>query len=479
MTKTNLLILALALLTACAPKNQTPNIIIVITDDQGYGDLSVHGSPDVRTPNLDLLHEQSVRFTDFQASPTCSPTRSALECGRSPFKNGITHTILERERMTTETFTLPQMLGDQGYVSGIFGKWHLGDEADHQPEERGYDRVFIHGAGGIGQKYPGSCADAPGNSYFDPIIKDQSIFVQTKGFCTDVFFNEALKFIQMNSEKGQPFYARISTNAPHGPFLAPEKYKTHFAENGYSTQAQGFYGMIENIDDNMGLLMEKLDEWELTDNTVLIFMSDNGKALHTDGKGPAFNAGMKGYKGTVHEGGTRVPFFIRWPGEFEGGRDVEVMACHFDIYPTIADILGIDLPAPEQIEGRSMLPLISEMNADWSDRYRFFHQGRWPVGAEPNDFQYKNFAIRNEQYRLVGMDQLYDIQKDPEQKINVFEQYPDVVKGMMEAYDIWWKETRPLMVNEGVPLSPVHPFHEKFYEQEKNGGIPDWVATEF
>ena len=477
--KTNLLIIALAILTACAPKNHTPNIILVITDDQGYGDLSVHGSPDVKTPNLDLLHEQSVRFTDFQASPTCSPTRSALECGRSPFRNGITHTIYERERMTTETFTLPQMLSDQGYVTGIFGKWHLGDEADHQPEARGYDRVFIHGAGGIGQKYPGSCADAPGNSYFDPVIKDQSIFVQTKGFCTDVFFNEALKFIKTNSDKDQPFYARISTNAPHAPFVAPEKYIKRFADRGYGAQAQGFYGMIENIDDNMGILMEKMDEWGLSDNTILIFMSDNGKALHNDGNVPAYNAGMKGYKGTVHEGGTRVPFFVRWPKHFDGGRDIEVLTCHFDIYPTMADILGIDLPAPEQIEGRSMLPLLSELNVDWSDRYRFFHQGRWPVGAEPNDYQYKNFAVRNEQYRLVGVDQLYDIQKDPGQKTNVIEQYPEVAKAMLEAYDIWWTETRPLMINENIPLSPVHPFHEKYYQQKKNGGIPDWIQTEF
>ncbi len=479
MTKSSLLILALAIFAACSPKNQRPNIVLVITDDQGYGDLSVHGSPDVKTPNLDKLHEQSIRFTDFQVSPTCSPTRSALECGRSPFRNGITHTILERERMTTEAFTLPQMLRDNGYVTGIFGKWHLGDEDDHQPEVRGYDRVFIHGAGGIGQKYPGSCADAPGNSYFDPVIKDQSIFVKTKGFCTDVFFNEALKFIKTNHDKKQPFYARISTNAPHAPFVAPEKYINRFADRGYGSQAQGFYGMIENIDDNMGILMDKLDEWELTGNTILIFMTDNGKALHNDGDSPAYNAGMKGYKGTVDEGGTRVPFFVRWPGQWTGGRDIEVMACHFDIYPTIADILGIELPAPEQIEGRSILPLLNNSQAEWSDRYRFFHTGRWPVGAEPNDYKYKNFAIRNEQFRMVGLDELYDIQKDPGQTTNVIELYPENARMMLEAYELWWEETRPLMINEGVPLSPVHPFHEKFYEQEKNGGIPDWIRTEF
>ena len=471
-----------SVLTSCTSSD--PNIILIITDDQGYGDLSVHGSPDVRTPNLDRLHEQSIRLTDFQVSPTCSPTRSALECGRSPFRNGITHTIYERERMTTEAFTLPQMLQENGYVTGIFGKWHLGDEEDHQPENRGYDRVFIHGAGGIGQKYPGSCADAPGNSYFDPVIRNQSIFVKTHGFCTDVFFNVALNWIKQQTDKEQKFYARISTNAPHGPFLAPEKYKKRFAEAGYTPDAQGFYGMVENIDDNVGLLMTKMDEWGLTQNTILIFMTDNGKALHNDHKDEngnlvaAYNAGMKGYKGTSHEGGTHVPFFIRWPDQFSGGRDVDVLTCHFDIYPTIADILDIDLPVPEQIEGRSFLPLLLEEHPEWSDRFRFFHQGRWPVGAEPNEYQYRNFAVRNERFRLVGMNELYDVMNDPGETTNVIDQYPELVQEMLKAYDLWWKDTRPLMINEGVPLSKTWPFHEKYYEQEKQGGIPDWFPNE-
>jgi len=469
------------LLIACAPKDPPPNIIIVITDDQGYGDLSVYGSPDVHTPNLDKLHEQSIRFTDFQVSPTCSPTRSSLETGRSPFKNGITHTIYERERMTVDALTLPQMLHEAGYVTAIFGKWHLGDEDDHQPENRGYDRVFIHGAGGIGQKYPCSCADAPGNSYFNPVIKDQSIFVKTDGFCTDVFFNEALKFIRFNGEKGNTFYARISTNAPHAPFIAPKKYTQKFAKEGYGGSAQGFYGMVENIDDNVGLLMQKLEEWNLAENTLLIFMSDNGKALHSDQGGafglnsPAYNAGMKGYKGTVHEGGTRVPFFVRWPAKWGGGRDVETLASHFDIYPTLADIAGIELPVPEQVEGRSLMPLLNDLNVEWTDRYRVFHTGRWPVGDEPNDYQYKNFAIRNERLRLVGMDQLYDVQADPGQTKNVIDQHPEVVEAMLEFYNQWWSEARPLMVNEGAIMSKTWPFHEKYYEQERNGGIPDWV----
>jgi len=176
-------------------KGTKPNIILIITDDQGYGDLSCHGNPILKTPNIDRLYARSVRFTDFHVSPTCAPTRAALMTGRHEFKNGVTHTINERERLNLRSFTLAQLLRLVGYVTGIFGKWHLGDEAAYQPDQRGFDEVFIHGAGGIGQTYPGSCGDAPGNKYFDPTILHNRKFVKTKGYCTDVFFSQALDWI--------------------------------------------------------------------------------------------------------------------------------------------------------------------------------------------------------------------------------------------------------------------------------------------
>jgi arylsulfatase len=480
-----LAILTSALLLGACTTNKQPNIILVMTDDQGYGDLSVHGSPDVLTPNLDLLHEQSIRFTDFQASPTCSPTRSAIMTGRAPFRNGITHTINERERMSLEASTIAELLSDNGYETGIFGKWHLGDEEDHQPENRGFTRVFIHGAGGIGQAYSSSCADAPGNSYFDPVIKDQSIFVKTQGFCTDVFFDEALRWIKTNADKDQPFFAYLVTNAPHGPFLAPESYKQKFIEAGYGPSAQGFYGMIENIDYNMGRLMKYLDEWGLEENTVLIFMTDNGKALSVDRGRPdgrnvqQYNAGMRGYKGTTHEGGTHVPFFIRWTGHWDSSFDIPLMASHFDLYPTLADITSIEIPAGKELDGVSLLPLIENPEIEWPDRYRVFHQGRWPVGAEPDSFKYINFAVRNERFRLVGTDELYDLFEDPGETNNIIDKHPEVVEAMMKFYEQWWDISRPLMVNEFVPMSPVRPFHVKYEEQMKNGGIPAWQKPEF
>src|SRR5262249_12056076 len=173
-----------------------PNIIIILTDDQGYGDISCHGNPVLKTPNLDRLHDEAVRFTDFHVSPTCAPTRSALMTGRHEFRNGLTHTLLERERLPLQAITLAQVRQSAGSTTGIFGKWHLGDEPDHWPSRRGFDEMFIHGAGGIGQTYEGSCGDAPGNTYFSPAILHNGKFVKTDGYCTDVFFRQAITWME-------------------------------------------------------------------------------------------------------------------------------------------------------------------------------------------------------------------------------------------------------------------------------------------
>jgi len=275
-----ILILALALLALgglprtghTAEATRSPNIILVMTDDQGYGPIGRLGHPWIRTPNLDRLYDESVRFTRFLVSPTCAPTRSAIMTGRHPMRNGVTHTILERERMTLNATILPQVLKQAGYKSGIFGKWHLGDEEPYQPHKRGFDEAFIHGAGGIGQVYPCSCADAPDNKYFDPVIRHNGSFVKTHGFCTDVFFTAALGWIRQQHAAGQPFFAYVTTNAPHGPFIAPPQSAKRFTDMGFSEQEAGFYGMIENIDENMGRLLTKLDEWNMLEDTLLIFM---------------------------------------------------------------------------------------------------------------------------------------------------------------------------------------------------------------
>ena len=464
-----------------------PNVILIMTDDQGYGPVGRHGHAWLRTPNLDALYDASVRFDRFLVSPTCSPTRSAIMTGRHPMRNGITHTILERERMTLDATILPQVLGAAGYTSGIFGKWHLGDEEPYQPHKRGFDEAFIHGAGGIGQAYNCSCADAPGNKYFNPVLRHNGSFVRTDGYCTDLFFTGALGWIKQVKDAGKPFFAYIATNAPHGPFIAPPKNTERFKSLGFEDKTAGFYGMIENIDENVGRLAAKMNEWGLDENTVLIFMSDNGMTGGGSGRAGQvlgqwedgtplyqYNGGMKGQKGSADEGGVRVPFFVRWPGRITPGRDVDTIAAHIDILPTLAALAGAEIPA-DQVEGRSLLPLIEGAGGDWPDRYLFTHKGRWKTGADPNHSQWINFAVRNQRFRFVGPDALFDMQLDPGQKTNVIDEHPDVASAMRSVYEQWWAGTRPLMVNEDAPMSPTRPFHVLYERQESSTGIPDWV----
>lgn len=463
-----------------------PNIILVITDDQGYGPVGAHGHPWIRTPNLDELYKSSTRFTRFLVSPTCAPTRSALMTGRHPMRNGVTHTILERERMTLDATTLPQVLKAAGYTTGIFGKWHLGDEEPYQPHRRGFDEAFIHGAGGIGQAYACSCADAPGNKYFDPVLRHNGSFVKTSGFCTDLFFTAAMGWIKEVQKTDAPFFAYISTNAPHGPFIAPPKNTKRFTDLGFGKEQAGFYGMIENIDENMGRLLAKLAAWQLADNTMVIFMSDNGmtgggsgrlgQPLGQDANGTRlmpYNARMKGLKGSADEGGVRVPFFVRWDGHVTAGRDIDRIAAHIDVFPTIASLAGAAQP-PGQVEGRSLLPLIENPSAAWDDRYLMTHKGRWKTGADPDDHQWTGFAVRNQRFRFVEGNALYDMEQDPDQTSNVIGDHPQVVAEMKSAYDAWWKITRPMMVNEQAPMSPTRPFHVLYAEQLNSTGIPAW-----
>lgn len=477
-----LLILALLSAPLFAAK---PNIILVMTDDQGYGPVGKHGHPWIKTPNLDELYDKATHFTRFLVSPTCSPTRSAIMTGRHPLKNGITHTILERERMTLDATILPQVLKTAGYTSGIFGKWHLGDEDPYQPDKRGFDEVFIHGAGGIGQAYKCSCADAPGNKYFDPVIRRNGSFVKTKGYCTDLFFNAALGWIKEKKDQDRPFFAYITTNAPHGPFIAPPANTKRFTDLGFEKQTAGFYGMIENIDENMGRLQAKLDEWKLMDNTILIFMSDNGMTGGGSGRPNKplgklpdgtpmdfYNAEQKGLKGSADEGGLRVPFFIRWDGKFKAGRDLDTLSAHIDILPTLAEISGAKFPA-NQVEGRSFLPLLDGSADTLPDRFLFTQKARWATGSEPNLHQWTGWSVRSQRFRLVG-DELFDMIADPGQTKNVAAQHPEVIKEMRSAYDKFWKEARPLMVNEKAPMSKTRPFHLWYDEQMNNGGIPDW-----
>jgi arylsulfatase A-like enzyme len=450
-----------------------PNFLFILTDDQGYGDLSVHGNPIIKTPHLDRLHAESARFVDFQVSPTCSPTRSALLTGRHEFKNGVTHTILERERLTLDATTLAQVLRDAGYATGLFGKWHLGDEKEYLPSARGFQESFIHGGGGIGQVYPGSCGDAPGNTYFDPVILHNGRFVRTKGFCTDVFFDQATAWIDAQRQAGRPFFAYVSTNAPHAPFTARPEDAARYEASAPSPQLAHFYGMIHNIDENVGKLLAQLADWDLERNTVVIFMNDNGTALGRR----VHPAGLRGGKASPWLGGTRVTSFWRWPGSFPVG-DRHALTAHIDFFPTLAELAGANLSGAvqSQVEGRSLVPLLRDPGSRWTDRHLFTHLGRWPRFADPDEHKFRMAAVRNTRWALVSENggdkpawQLFDLSTDYAQQHDVSTHHPEVVNALAAAFDRWWTDCRPLMVNENQLGPKLNPFAVWYWEQFGGG----------
>jgi len=465
-------------------RGSRPNIILVMTDDQGMGDLSCMGNQVLKTPHIDRFFRQASRFTEFHVSPTCAPTRAAIMSGRAPFKNGVTHTIFQRERMALDTFTLPQALQKAGYTTGIFGKWHLGDDVPYLPGNRGFDESLIHGAGGIGQVGLGDFPPNRENVYFDNVLLHNDTIVQTKGYCTDLFFEAGLAWIKKQEDMGNPYFAYIALNAPHAPLVAPEKYTQRFIDLGYDQGTAGRYGMIENIDDNMGLLMQKLDQWNALQNTLVIFMTDNG-ATHLRGKLNGkkvqhFNANLRGGKNSPFEGGSHVPAFWYWKGVLGEGVDIDGLSAHIDLYPTLCDLAGAQLPQNvQEIDGRSLLPLLADPNSEWPDRELFFNCGRWPTG-ERESFKFKKCAVRTQRWRFVNNSELFDILADPGEKTDVAAKHPEVVSQLRNAYDQWWKSVKPLMVNENLPKvsTSEQPLAIRYDKQRKERGIPEWSPEE-
>jgi arylsulfatase len=459
--------LAAPLLTP-APQARRPNLILILTDDQGYGDIACHGNPLIQTPNLDRLHDQSVRFSDFHASPTCAPTRASIMAGRHEFKVGVTHTINERERMSLKATTIAQVLRSAGYAAGIFGKWHLGDAAPYQPGRRGFDEVFIHGCGGIGQDYGGTCADAPGNTYFSPAILHNGVFERTSGYCTDVFFGQALKWIDQRRKSGAPFFAYITPNAPHVPLQCPEEYIARYRGKVPDENTARYFGMVTNIDDNVGRLMAKLADWGMERDTVLIFMTDNGGT----GGVRVFNAGMRGAKATPWQGGTRVPLFVRWTGTWTPG-EVKGLAGAIDLFPTLAAVAQANIPVGVPLDGRSLLPLLERHDARWADRYLFTHVGRWDKGKVAQS-KYSNCRVRNARFSLISLGpeknwQLFDLPNDPGEKNNVIDRFPEAARAMESAYEKWWVEILPCLENEDAQPPAVAPYKELFWKQFGGG----------
>jgi arylsulfatase A-like enzyme len=404
-----------------------PNVVLVITDDQGYGDLACHGNPIIKTPHLDALYRDCVRLTDFHVSPCCTPTRAALMTGRHELRSGAWGTTWGRSMPRRDEVMMAQVFADSGYRTGCFGKWHLGDNYPFRPQDRGFQEVLVHGGGGVGQT-----PDYWGNDYFSDSYFRNGEPEKREGYCTDVWFDAAIEFIEKNRRR--PFFCYLTTNAPHGPYHVAPEYERPYADQGVPAPQAAFWGMITNIDENVARLRTRLRSLDLEENTILIFMTDNGSSAGT--RGPqGFNAGMRGAKGSLFDGGHRVPCFIRWPGGgLEGGHDVDTLTAHVDLLPTLVEFCRLKEPGGFPLDGRSLAPLLRGETVRWPDRALFV---QYRQSADPPTMW--RGAVMTQQWRLIGGRRLYDIQADPGQRDDVAAEHPKVVARLRKAYQAWWE----------------------------------------
>lgn len=419
------IILALFPLTLLAEK---PNIVIVITDDQGYGDLACHGNPVIKTPHIDKLYSESTNLTDYHVAPTCSPTRAALLSGHWTNRTGVWHTIMGRSMIRENEVTLGQHF-ENDYATAMFGKWHLGDNYPYRPEDRGFEEVYRHGGGGVGQT-----PDLWDNSYFDGQYFHNEKIVPAKGFCTDVFFEKANDFIKEKAAAKEPFLAYISLNAPHGPYHCPQKYMDLYTDQNPKTQA--FFGMITNIDDNVGATRKLIADLGIVDNTIFIFTTDNGTA----GGKNVFNAGMKGGKGSAYDGGHRVPMIIHWPkGGLNKHRKIHTITHAVDFVPTLLEVCDVPNSAGVKFDGVSLKDLIDPtVDVEWPERFIVTDSQRV---VDPK--KWRNCSVMSQKYRLINGKELYDMISDPGQELNIAKKNPEQVAKMRDFYEKWWADISP------------------------------------
>ncbi len=436
-----------AVLSGCFQEEEKarPNIVLVMTDDQGWAQLGMRGDPVLKTPHLDKLAEESVELTRFYVSPVCAPTRASLMTGRYNYRTGVVDTWLGRALMAWDEVTIAELLLENGYRTGIFGKWHLGDNYPMRAMDQGFETAIVHRGGGIKQP-----ADPPGADYFDPILFHNGVQKQYQGYCTDVYFDEAIRFINETDER--PFFVYLPTNAPHSPYLVPDDYREPYAAQGLNDKDARIYGMITNIDDNVGRLLEHLRENDLQDNTIFIFMSDNGPTTER------FTAGLRGRKTQVYEGGIRVPFFIRWPAELVPEK-LDTIAAHIDVAPTLLAAAGVKKPRRIRFDGRDLLPLLKGEAENWPDRKIFIqsHRGNTPE-------MYRNAAVISQRIKLVQPEhfsrpvpreptfELYDMESDPGETTDISTVGMNfrLANNLKSDYEVWYR-----MVYDSRGFDPI------------------------
>lgn len=442
-----------------------PNVILIITDDQGYGDFGFTGNPHAKTPVLDNFAQQSIRFDNFYVSPVCAPTRSSLMTGRFSLRTGIRDTYNGGAIMASSEITIAEMLKEAGYKTGLFGKWHLGDNYPSRPNDQGFDEAVMHLSGGMGQVGDFTTWSQGDSSYFNPILWHNGKTEKYDGYCTDIFAGEAIRFIEKNREN--PFFCYLAFNAPHTPLQVPDEYYQRFKNidpaSGFGNDGRPFprmsekdkedarkvYAMVACIDENLGRLFQKLDELKISENTVVIFMTDNGPQQNR------YVAGMRERKGSVYRGGIRVPLWIQYPARYKGNKEIETNTAHIDILPTLAEICNAKLPSERIIDGKSLVPLIEGKQVDWANRTFFYYwTRRYPE-------LYNNISIQKGNFKLVGQTsynapldkfELYDINSDPYEQKNLVTEKKELASQLKAELDKMYRE---LITSENIVNQPL------------------------
>ena len=454
---------SICLMSSTRKEEKLPNVLLILTDDQGYGDLTIHGNQFIETPNIDNLAKESAQFERFYVSPLCAPTRASLLTGRYHLRTGTVSVSKGLEIMRENETTLAEMFKENGYKTGIFGKWHNGKHYPNHPNGQGFDEFF------------GFCGGHWTN-YFDTMLEHNGKEVSTKGYITDVLTEKALDFIGNN--KKQPFFCYVPYNAPHSPHQVPDKYFDKYKAKGLDDELASIYGMCDNMDENIGKLLKKLDDSGLSENTIVIFMTDNGP------NGVRYNANMKGIKGSVDEGGVRVPCFVRWKGKILP-HTIKTLGSHIDILPTLQEICELKPVKTKPLDGISLAKNLLG-NEQKIERAIYSHvaQPEKNIKAFPG-------AVRTNQYRLIVKEnttELYDMLNDPEQKNNIASTETITFEKLKSDYMRWFadvsKEIKPEL---SIPISSKLDYIElPTYEadfsgnityKEGHGWVHDWLVN--
>ncbi len=411
--------------------SRRPNVLVILSDDQGYGDFSCHGNPVLKTPNVDRLHRGSVRFTDFHAAPMCTPTRGQLMSGLDALRNRATSVTAGRAVLRRQLPTMADAFRAGGYHTGLFGKWHLGDNYPYRPMERGFQEAKYFLGWGF------SSAPEFDNDYFNGRYHDRGVVKSFEGYCTDFWFREAIGWMRARHQQREPFFCYLPTNTPHSPNWVAEQYAAPYRKPGLPAE---FFGMIANLDENVGKLEAFLAETGLRDNTIVIFMTDNGAT----GGFKVFNAGMRGRKTQIYEGGHRVPCFVRWPaGRLRAPGDVDAPAQMQDLLPTLIELCELRRPEGAAFDGRSLAGLLRG-GRTLEDRMMVVQYGQIPKKWDATTIWGP--------WRLVSGTELYHLRSDPGQEHEVSGAHPAVVRRMRDHYESWWAGVEPGL-QEFLPIS--------------------------